>query len=112
MAAPILEEGLALAREIPCPHAEARLLHLDGLLHAQQGEPEAAIVLSSSKGIKPTCSAMSATMTASMSGNRRLKSSIVLAIDVHRKPFRTTTSSSRTPARLTAMPVRAEMPPL
>ena len=27
---------------MPYPYAEARLVHLDGLLHGQQGEPEAA----------------------------------------------------------------------
>jgi tetratricopeptide (TPR) repeat protein len=37
-----LEEGLALARCMPYPYAEARLLQVDGLLHAQKGEPEAA----------------------------------------------------------------------
>ena len=41
-AARSLAEGLALAREMPHPYAEARLLHLDGLLHVQQGEPGAA----------------------------------------------------------------------
>jgi hypothetical protein len=37
-----LEEGLARARAMPWPHAEARLLHLGGLRHVQHGEPEAA----------------------------------------------------------------------
>jgi len=32
-----LEEGIALARNIPYPHAEARLLELERLLHAQIG---------------------------------------------------------------------------
>jgi tetratricopeptide (TPR) repeat protein len=41
-AARSLAEGLSLARGLPYPYAEARLLHLDGLLHVQQGEPEAA----------------------------------------------------------------------
>jgi tetratricopeptide (TPR) repeat protein len=37
-----LEEGLALARSMPYPYAEARLLHVYGCLHIQKGEPEAA----------------------------------------------------------------------
>jgi tetratricopeptide (TPR) repeat protein len=38
-AAEALEEGIALAREMPYPYAEARLLHVYGLLHADQDEP-------------------------------------------------------------------------
>jgi hypothetical protein len=34
-----LEEVLTLARRMPYPYAEARLLHLYGLLHLQQKEP-------------------------------------------------------------------------
>jgi tetratricopeptide (TPR) repeat protein len=41
-AARSLEEGLALAQALPYPHAEARLLHLGGLLHVQQEEVESA----------------------------------------------------------------------
>jgi tetratricopeptide (TPR) repeat protein len=41
-AAPSLEEGLTLARAMPYPYAEARLLQVYGDLHARQGEPEAA----------------------------------------------------------------------
>jgi transcriptional regulator with XRE-family HTH domain/tetratricopeptide (TPR) repeat protein len=41
-AARSLAEGLALARAMSYPYAEARLLQLDGLLHLQQGEPGAA----------------------------------------------------------------------
>jgi tetratricopeptide (TPR) repeat protein len=37
-----LEEGLALARSMPYPYAQARLLHVYGCLHSQKGEPEAA----------------------------------------------------------------------
>jgi transposase len=37
-----LEEGLTLARRMPYPYAEARLLHVYGLMHAQKGEPERA----------------------------------------------------------------------
>jgi tetratricopeptide (TPR) repeat protein len=37
-----LEEGLELARGMPYPYAEARLLHVQGALHGQQGELEAA----------------------------------------------------------------------
>src|SRR5205823_771836 len=37
-----LEEGVALARRMPHPYAEARLLHMYGRLHIQKGEPEAA----------------------------------------------------------------------
>jgi hypothetical protein len=37
-----LEEGVALARSMPYPYAEARLLHVYGRLHLQKGEPEAA----------------------------------------------------------------------
>src|SRR5205823_6979879 len=32
-------DGLALARDLPYPYAEARLLHMNGLLHVQMGEP-------------------------------------------------------------------------
>jgi tetratricopeptide (TPR) repeat protein len=38
-----LEEGLALARSMPYPYAEGRLLHVYGELHAQKGEPEPAL---------------------------------------------------------------------
>ncbi|HEV7129487.1 MAG TPA: hypothetical protein VGN32_18780 [Ktedonobacterales bacterium] len=41
-AAHTLEEGLALARTMPYPYAEARLLDAYGRLHAQGGEPEQA----------------------------------------------------------------------
>ena len=34
-----LDEGLALARTMPYPFAEARLLHLCGELHSATGEP-------------------------------------------------------------------------
>jgi tetratricopeptide (TPR) repeat protein len=34
-----LEEGLTLARSMPYPYVEARLLHLYGVLHLQQNEP-------------------------------------------------------------------------
>jgi tetratricopeptide (TPR) repeat protein len=34
-----LEEGLTLARSMPYPYAEARLLHLCGVLHLQQNDP-------------------------------------------------------------------------
>jgi hypothetical protein len=37
-----MEEGLALARSLPYPHAEGRLLHLYGALHVQYREPEPA----------------------------------------------------------------------
>jgi tetratricopeptide (TPR) repeat protein len=37
-----LEEGITLARSMPYPYAEARLLHLSGRLQAQVGKPEAA----------------------------------------------------------------------
>jgi tetratricopeptide (TPR) repeat protein len=37
-----LEEGITLARSMPYPYAEARLLHLSGRLHTQVGTPEAA----------------------------------------------------------------------
>jgi tetratricopeptide (TPR) repeat protein len=37
-----LEEGLALARAMPYPYAEARLLHVYGVVRAQQEKPEAA----------------------------------------------------------------------
>jgi tetratricopeptide (TPR) repeat protein len=39
-----LEEGLALARSMPYPYAEARLLHVYGQMHARKGEPEPARV--------------------------------------------------------------------
>jgi uncharacterized protein HemY len=41
-AARAVEEGVALARSMPYPYAEARLMHLAGRLHAQVGKPEAA----------------------------------------------------------------------
>jgi tetratricopeptide (TPR) repeat protein len=34
-----LEEGLTLARSMPCPYAEGRLLHVCGEMHAQKGAP-------------------------------------------------------------------------
>jgi tetratricopeptide (TPR) repeat protein len=37
-----LEEGLSLARSMPYPYAEGRLLHAYGEMHAQKGEPEPA----------------------------------------------------------------------
>jgi tetratricopeptide (TPR) repeat protein/transcriptional regulator with XRE-family HTH domain len=37
-----LAEGLALARAMPYPHLEGRLLHVHGLLHIRQGEPAPA----------------------------------------------------------------------
>jgi tetratricopeptide (TPR) repeat protein/transcriptional regulator with XRE-family HTH domain len=37
-----LDEGLSMARAMPYPYAEARLLHVYGLIHAQVGEPEPA----------------------------------------------------------------------
>ena len=33
---------MALARSMPYPYAEARLLHMYGRLHIQKGEPQAA----------------------------------------------------------------------
>jgi transposase len=41
-AARSLEEGITLARSMPYPYAEARLLDVYGRLHAQKGQPEAA----------------------------------------------------------------------
>lgn len=41
-AAGTLEEGLAMARSMPYPHAEACILHEYGVLHARKGEPERA----------------------------------------------------------------------
>ncbi len=38
-AARALEEGVALARDIPYPYAEARILHVDGRHHAADGKP-------------------------------------------------------------------------
>jgi tetratricopeptide (TPR) repeat protein len=38
----VLEEGLALARALPYPYAEARLLQVSGELHGQKGELEVA----------------------------------------------------------------------
>ena len=37
-----LEEGLTLARSMPYPYAEARLLHVYGEMHVQKGELEPA----------------------------------------------------------------------
>jgi tetratricopeptide (TPR) repeat protein len=36
------EEGLALARSLPYPYMEARILHVYGELHVQKGEQEQA----------------------------------------------------------------------
>jgi tetratricopeptide (TPR) repeat protein len=41
-AARSLDEGLTLARAMPYPYAEARLLQVEGALHARKGEPETA----------------------------------------------------------------------
>jgi hypothetical protein len=41
-AARSLEEGLALARSMPYPHGEGRLLQVYSLLHARKGEPAQA----------------------------------------------------------------------
>jgi tetratricopeptide (TPR) repeat protein len=41
-AAQSLEEGLDLARSMPYPYAETRLLQLQTVLDAEMGEPEAA----------------------------------------------------------------------
>ena len=41
-AAHSVAEGQALACAMPYPYAEARLLHVEGTLHARQGAPEAA----------------------------------------------------------------------
>lgn len=41
-AADALEEGLALARTMPYPHGEGRLLHIQGLLQAQREDHAAA----------------------------------------------------------------------
>lgn len=38
-----IEEGLSLAQRLPYPYAAARLLHVDGLLHAQNGAPARAL---------------------------------------------------------------------
>jgi hypothetical protein len=47
-----LEEGLAVAHGMPFPHGEGRLLHVHGLLHAQQGEVvQARVRLESARGI-------------------------------------------------------------
>jgi tetratricopeptide (TPR) repeat protein len=37
-----LEEGLSLARSMPYPYAEGRLLHVYGEMHVRKGEPEPA----------------------------------------------------------------------
>ena len=34
-----LEEGLTMARSLPYPYGEARLLHVYGQMHTQKGEP-------------------------------------------------------------------------
>jgi tetratricopeptide (TPR) repeat protein len=41
-AASSLEEGLALARNMPYPHGEGHLLHVYGTMHVQKGELEPA----------------------------------------------------------------------
>jgi tetratricopeptide (TPR) repeat protein len=50
-AADSLEEGLALAREMPYPYAEARLLQVYSELHAQTGEPAARACLEAARAI-------------------------------------------------------------
>ncbi len=40
--APALEEGLAMARSMPYPHGEGRLLHVYGRMHLARGEVEPA----------------------------------------------------------------------
>jgi tetratricopeptide (TPR) repeat protein len=42
LAARSLEEGLELARRMPYPYAEARLLYVTGILHVEQGVPDVA----------------------------------------------------------------------
>jgi hypothetical protein len=37
-----LEEGLSLARSMPYPYGEGRLLHAAGEMHVRKGEPEPA----------------------------------------------------------------------
>jgi Tfp pilus assembly protein PilF len=41
-AASALEEGLEMAQAMPYPYAEARLLHVYGEMHLQNGEPQLA----------------------------------------------------------------------
>jgi hypothetical protein len=55
-----LEEGLTVARAMPYPHGEGRLLHVYGLLHARQGEPararerlDAALAIFTRLGARP-----------------------------------------------------------
>jgi tetratricopeptide (TPR) repeat protein len=50
-AASSLEEGLELARGMPHPYAEARLLQVYGALHAQTGEPAARACLEEARAI-------------------------------------------------------------
>jgi hypothetical protein len=51
VAADSLEEGLELARGMPYPYAEARLLQVYGALHAQTGEPAARACLEAARAI-------------------------------------------------------------
>ncbi len=58
-AGPILDEGLALARRMPYPYTEGRLLYLSGLFHRARGESrpareclEAALVVFQRLGVR------------------------------------------------------------
>jgi tetratricopeptide (TPR) repeat protein len=42
-AASTLEEGITIAREMPYPYAEARLLHVHGEMHLRKGDPATAL---------------------------------------------------------------------
>jgi tetratricopeptide (TPR) repeat protein len=66
-----LEEGLALARSMPYPYAEGRLLHVYGEMHAQKGEPaparerlEAALAIFRRLGARKDAECAEALLTA------------------------------------------------
>jgi tetratricopeptide (TPR) repeat protein len=66
-----LEEGLALARSMPYPYGEARLLHVYGQMHVAKGEPgparerlEAALAIFRRLGARKDAECIEGTLTA------------------------------------------------
>jgi tetratricopeptide (TPR) repeat protein len=66
-----LEEGLALARSMPYPYGEARLLHVYGQMHVAKGEPgparqrlEAALAIFRRLGARKDAERVEGTLTA------------------------------------------------
>jgi hypothetical protein len=64
-----LEDGLALARAMPYPYAEARLLHVYGQMYGEKGEPalareqwEAALAIFRRLGARPEAERVAAAL--------------------------------------------------